>query len=50
MINLREVLDAAGDFRAEYNCEAVPLSPEALAYIDKYRAMLQTLSIPPAWK
>jgi hypothetical protein len=42
--------DAAEDFRAEYIAKRVLLSPEAVACIDQYRAMLQTLSIPPTWE
>jgi hypothetical protein len=42
--------DTAGDFKAEYIAKRVPLSPEAVACIDQYRAMLRTLSIPPGWE
>lgn len=42
--------DAAEDFRVEYIAKRVPLAVEAVAYIDQYRAMLRTLSIPPAWE
>jgi hypothetical protein len=42
-------LDAAEDFGAEYLAKRVPLSPEAVAYIDQYKAMLRTLSIPSGW-
>jgi hypothetical protein len=42
--------DAAGDFKAEYIAKRIPLSPEAVACIDQYRAMLRTLSIPSGWE
>jgi hypothetical protein len=42
--------DAAGDFKAEYIATRIPLSPEVVAYIDQYRAMLRTLSIPFGWE
>lgn len=41
--------DAGEDFRATYVSKRVPLSPEAAAFIDQYRRMLRTLSIPPTW-